>query len=118
MCSRIDREHQQGESPALTPCGRARVGADGGADSSQRKTVEHPGRVVRPYGGEPMRVVSWNVNGIRVCVRRGFVDFLNSVRSRHRRRPGGPRAARGHPTGRPSAAGLAHGVHGRRAPGL
>ena len=76
MCSRIDREHQQGESPALTPCGRARVGADGGADSSQRKTVGHPGRVVRPYGGEPMRVVSWNVNGIRVCVRRGFVDFL------------------------------------------
>ena len=29
-----------------------------------------------------------------------------------------PRVARGHPTGRPSAAGLAHGVHGRRAPGL
>ena len=23
-----------------------------------------------------MRVVSWNVNGIRACVRRGFVDFL------------------------------------------
>ena len=26
---------------------------------------------------EPMRVVSWNVNGIRACVRRGFVDFLD-----------------------------------------
>ena len=24
-----------------------------------------------------MRVVSWNVNGIRACVRRGFVDFLD-----------------------------------------
>ena len=24
-----------------------------------------------------MRVVSWNVNGIRVCVRRGFVDFVD-----------------------------------------
>ena len=23
-----------------------------------------------------MRIVSWNVNGIRACVRRGFVDFL------------------------------------------
>ena len=22
-----------------------------------------------------MRVVSWNVNGIRACVRHGFVDF-------------------------------------------
>ena len=28
-------------------------------------------------GMEPMRVVSWNVNGIRACVRRGFVDFLD-----------------------------------------
>ena len=65
-----------------------------------------------------MRVVSWNVNGIRACVRHGFVDFVDrsgadivgvqEVRA----------AARGHPTGRPSAAGLAHGVHGRRAPGL
>ncbi len=24
-----------------------------------------------------MRVVSWNVNGVRACVRRGFVDFLD-----------------------------------------
>ena len=24
-----------------------------------------------------MRVVGWNVNGIRACVRRGFVDFLH-----------------------------------------
>ena len=24
-----------------------------------------------------MRVVSWNVNGIRACVRRGFVDFVD-----------------------------------------
>ena len=24
-----------------------------------------------------MRIVSWNVNGIRACVRRGFVDFLD-----------------------------------------
>ena len=23
-----------------------------------------------------MRIVSWNVNGIRACTRRGFVDFL------------------------------------------
>ena len=24
-----------------------------------------------------MRVVSWNVNGIRACVRHGFVDFVD-----------------------------------------
>ena len=24
-----------------------------------------------------MRVVSWNVNGIRACVRHGFVDFMD-----------------------------------------
>ena len=23
-----------------------------------------------------MRVVSWNVNGIRACVKKGFADFL------------------------------------------
>ena len=40
------------------------------------------------------------------------------VRRRYCRRPGGPRAARGHPTGRPPPTGLAHRVHGRRAPGL
>ena len=53
-----------------------------------------------------MRVVSWNVNGIRAGVRHGFVDFVDRSaadivgvrRSAH---------ARGHPTGRPSAAGLA-----------
>ena len=27
-------------------------------------------------GVGPMRVVSWNVNGIRACVRHGLVDFL------------------------------------------
>ena len=27
-----------------------------------------------------MRVVSWNVNGIRACVRHGFVDFVDQVR--------------------------------------
>ena len=26
---------------------------------------------------ERMRVVSWNVNGIRACVRHGFVDFVD-----------------------------------------
>lgn len=26
--------------------------------------------------GEQLRVVSWNVNGIRACVRKGFVDWL------------------------------------------
>ena len=65
-----------------------------------------------------MRVVSWNVNGIRACVRHGFVDFVDrsgadivgvqEVRARRR----------GYPTGGPSPGGLAHGVHGRRAPGL
>ena len=32
-----------------------------------------------PYHSEAerMRVVSWNVNGIRACVRRGFVDFVD-----------------------------------------
>ena len=65
-----------------------------------------------------MRVVSWNVNGIRACVRHGFVDFVDrsgadivSVQE-VRARP------EDIPPGRPSAAGLAHGVHGRRAPGL
>ena len=65
-----------------------------------------------------MRVVSWTVNGIRAGVRHGFVDFVGPVRRRYRRRPGGPRTARGHPTGRPPPTGLAHRVHGRRAPGL
>ena len=65
-----------------------------------------------------MRVVSWNVNGIRACVRHGFVDFVDRSSADIVGVTGGPRAARGHPTGRPSAGGLAHGVHGRRAPGL
>ena len=48
---------------------------------------------------ERMRVVSWNVNGIRACVRHGSRGLLwTGHRRRYRRRPGGPRAARGHPT--------------------
>ena len=31
----------------------------------------------RGGGDETMRVMSWNVNGIRACVRRGSVDFLD-----------------------------------------
>ena len=26
-----------------------------------------------------MKVVSWNVNGIRACVRKGFMDYFNEV---------------------------------------
>lgn len=26
--------------------------------------------------GRPMRIVSWNVNGLRACTKKGFVDFL------------------------------------------
>ena len=29
-----------------------------------------------PHGG-PMRIVSWNVNGLRACARKGFLDFLS-----------------------------------------
>ena len=27
-------------------------------------------------GGKRLRIVSWNVNGLRACVRKGFLDFL------------------------------------------
>ena len=52
----------------------------------------------------------------RVCPAR-LRGFCGPVRRRYCRRPGGPRAPRGYPTGRPSPVGLAHGVRGRRAPG-
>ena len=26
-----------------------------------------------------MKLISWNVNGIRACVQKGFVDFFNEV---------------------------------------
>ena len=26
-----------------------------------------------------MKLVSWNVNGIRACVQKGFLDFFNEV---------------------------------------
>ena len=26
-----------------------------------------------------MKLVSWNVNGIRACVKKGFLDYFNSV---------------------------------------
>lgn len=29
--------------------------------------------------GEHMKLISWNVNGIRACVRKGFLDFFNDV---------------------------------------
>ena len=27
---------------------------------------------------EPTRVVGWNVNGLRACIKKGFVSFLES----------------------------------------
>lgn len=27
-------------------------------------------------GGIKMKLISWNVNGIRACVNKGFIDFL------------------------------------------
>ena len=27
---------------------------------------------------EPMRIVGWNVNGLRACIKKGFVSFLES----------------------------------------
>ena len=65
-----------------------------------------------------MRVVSWNVNGIRACVRHGFVDFVD----RSAADIVGVQEVRARPEDIPPAAppptGLAHRVHGRRAPGL
>lgn len=26
-----------------------------------------------------MRLVSWNVNGIRACMQKGFMDFFNEI---------------------------------------
>ena len=26
-----------------------------------------------------MKLISWNVNGIRACVQKGFLDFFNEV---------------------------------------
>ena len=26
-----------------------------------------------------MKLVSWNVNGIRACVKKGFLDYFNTV---------------------------------------
>ena len=34
-------------------------------------------RLVRPTS---LRIISWNVNGIRACVRKGFVDWLRRSR--------------------------------------
>ena len=49
-----------------------------------------------------MRVVSWNVNGIRAWCSARVRGLCGPVRRRYRRRPGGPGAPRGHPTGRRS----------------
>ena len=65
-----------------------------------------------------MRVVSWNVNGIRAGVRHGFVDFVD--------RSGadivGVQEVRAWPEDIPPAArrppGWHTAFHGRRAPGL
>ena len=27
---------------------------------------------------EPMRIVGWNVNGLRACIKKGFLSFLES----------------------------------------
>ena len=29
--------------------------------------------------GEVLRLVSWNVNGLRACVNKGFIDFFKSI---------------------------------------
>lgn len=29
------------------------------------------------YGGKCMKFISWNVNGIRACLKKGFMDFFN-----------------------------------------
>ena len=50
-----------------------------------------------------MRVVSWNVNGIRACVRHGFVDFMDRpapISSASRRSARGPRTSHRPPVGR------------------
>jgi hypothetical protein len=31
------------------------------------------------YGGFIMKLVSWNVNGIRACIGKGFLDFFKAV---------------------------------------
>jgi len=30
-------------------------------------------------GGMPMRLISWNVNGLRACLQKGFMDFFTAV---------------------------------------
>ena len=63
-----------------------------------------------------MRVVSWNVNGIRACVRHGFVDFVDRpapILSASRRSARAPRISHRPPVARRAGTRRS----GRRAPG-
>ena len=62
-------------------------GRDPPADSRLTAIVSHP--------PDRLRVVSWNVNGLRACAGKGFSRWLARARGRDRRRAGGARAARG-----------------------
>ena len=33
---------------------------------------------VEPLPADRLRIVSWNVNGLRACIKKGFLDFLNA----------------------------------------
>ena len=32
-------------------------------------------------GGIKLKLISWNVNGLRACVRKGFLDYFNEVKA-------------------------------------
>jgi exodeoxyribonuclease III len=38
-------------------------------------------RSKRPARGRTLRIVSWNVNGLRACAKRGFADWLGATRA-------------------------------------
>ena len=38
---------------------------------------KRPFRLIVRIGEREMKLISWNVNGIRAAVKKGFLDFLN-----------------------------------------
>jgi len=40
--------------------------------------IVHAKKNLKPASGKPVKLVSWNVNGIRSAIKKGFLDFLKS----------------------------------------
>ena len=62
------------------PARKAKPGKDGnrGEARSHRETSL---RAARKAAKKPMRLVSWNVNGLRACANKGFLEFLERSRA-------------------------------------